>query len=238
MRPYKNLTIICGTLSILSFLGCLVLHYWFDCAEADFWVNVCLAIFGSALLSALAALVPYFHEKRTTLEGFMYQCRQILHTLNKYQITMPLEEKMKFFLDYHDLDKSAWDAAFGNMDFFFERITGHRKYIFQKIYTPIVQFNEAVNQHVWHFRWYFDGSGKNAPVMEMFVGQLECHLIYQDEQSIPTDYDKFGHPTAFREVTSVESKLVHEVSQELNGKYYDLMYGKRKTSKRKHTKQK
>lgn len=69
-----------------------------------------------------------------------------------------------------------------NMDFFAEKITGNRKYIYEKIYLPILKFNQAVNNHVWHFRWYFDGSGKNEPVMEMFVEQLEQHLLYRNEK--------------------------------------------------------
>ena len=141
---------------------------------------------------------------------------------------MSLEEKMKFYLDYHDLDKSVWDADYGNMDFFAEKITGNRKYIYEKIYLPILRFNQAVNNHVWHFRWYFDGSGKNEPIMEMFVEQLEQHLLYRNEKSIPTDYDETGKPIAFCEVAMLESKLVREISQELDGKYYRIMYGKRR----------
>ncbi len=107
MRPYKRLTVICGIISFLSLTLCLFLRYFVICEEADFWINVCLAVFGSALLSALTSLVTYFHEKRSTLEGFMYHCKYLLHTLNKYQDSMSLEEKMKFYLDYHDIDKSA-----------------------------------------------------------------------------------------------------------------------------------
>ena len=134
---------------------------------------------------------------------------------------------MKFYLDYYDLDKSDWNADLGNMDFFTEKITGNRKYIYEKIYLPILRFNQAVSDHIWHFRWYFDGSGKNKPVMEMFVEQLELHLLYRDKKSIPTDYDETGKPIAFCEVTSLESKLVREISKELNDKYYRIMYGKR-----------
>ncbi len=133
--------------------------------------------FGSALLSALTSLITYFHEQRSTLDGFMYHCKYILHALNKYQDSMSLEEKMKFYLEYHDLDKSMWDADYGNMDFFAEKITGNRKYIYEK--------------------------------------------------SIPTDYDETGRPIAFCEVAMLESKLVREISQELDGKYYRIMYGKR-----------
>ena len=35
-------------------------------------------------------------------------------------------------------------------------------------------------------------------------------------------------PVAFCEMVSIESKLVHEVLTELNGKYFDIMYGKSK----------
>lgn len=227
MRPYKRLTLICGIISFFSFVICLFLYYFVG-NEEDFWINVCLAVFGSALLSALTSLVTYFHEKRSILENFVYHYKNLLHVLNKYQDSMSLEEKMKFYLDYHDIDKSAWDADYGNMDFFAEKITGKRKYIYERIYLPILSFNQAVDEHVWHFRWYFDGSGKNESVMVMFVEQLEQHLLYRDEKSIPTDYDEAGKPIAFCEITSLESKLVREISQELDGKYYSIMYGKQR----------
>lgn len=235
MKPYKRLTIICGVISLLSFAICLFLHYLFACSEADFWVNVCLAIFGSSLLTLLSSLISYFHEKRITLESFMYHCKQLLQVLNKYQDSMSLSEKIKFFLDYHDIDKSAWDAAYGNMDFLLERITGNRNYIYENLYRPILLFNQAVGQHVWHFRWYFDGSGKNDTAMEIFVAQLEHHLLYRSEQNIPKDYDKSGKVLSFIEMTSTESKLVSEILHELNGKYFDIMYGKKKSHSRKTT---
>ena len=72
MRPYKKLTIVCAIISLFSLALCLVLHYWMACEEAEFWINVCLALFGSAILTMLNSLVFYFHEKRTTLENFMY----------------------------------------------------------------------------------------------------------------------------------------------------------------------
>ncbi len=234
MRPYKKLTLVCGIISLISLGICLCLHYCFNCDEANFWVNVCLAVFGSALLTSLTSLVTYFHERRTTLENFMYHCQQLLHSLNKYQDSMSLEEKMKFFLDYHDIDKSAWDSDYGNMDFFLDRFTGARNYIYKKIYLPILQFNQAVNKHAWHFRWYFDGSGKNVPAMEIFVAQLERYLLYRDEHSVPTEYDDAGNPISFCEVTSLESKLVREIAQELNGKYFDIMYGKKGTQEQEH----
>lgn len=54
MRPYKKLTIVCAIISLFSLALCLVLHYWVACEEAEFWINVCLALFGSAILTMLS----------------------------------------------------------------------------------------------------------------------------------------------------------------------------------------
>lgn len=37
-----------------------------------------------------------------------------------------------------------------------------------------------------------------------------------------------GKPIAFCEVAMLESELVREISQELDGKYYRIMYGERR----------
>lgn len=226
MRLYKKLTYFSGVVSAISFVVCLFLHYNFSCNESEFWVNVCLALFGSALLTTLSSIVSYFQERRSTLEGFSYHCKQILHILNKYQESMSLEEKMRFYLDYHDFDKTSFDVDYGNIDFFLERVTKDREYIYQKIYLPILNFNKAVNRHVWHFRWYFDGSGKNISVMEIFVNQLEHYLIYQEESELPaTDVQ---HGNTLEEMISTESRLVSEISNQLNTRYYDILYLKKK----------
>ena len=84
MRVYKKLTLITTLLAGFAFAMAIIIHYCFSCAEADFWVNVCLGIFGSAILTALTSVVSYHHEKRKTLEGFVYHTRQIISHLNKY----------------------------------------------------------------------------------------------------------------------------------------------------------
>ncbi len=64
MKPYKRLTIICSSISLFSFIACLCLHYLIVCDDTDFWVNVCLAIFGSSLLTV--------HEILQELNGKYY----------------------------------------------------------------------------------------------------------------------------------------------------------------------
>ena len=130
MRAYKRMAKFSILIAIISLLIAIFLNFCFVIDKTGFWTNVCLGVFGSATLTILTSVVSYFHEKRQTLENFVYHTRQILSYLNKYQESMSLEQKLKFYLDYHDLDKSAWDMDIGNMDFFFENKTHDFQYIY------------------------------------------------------------------------------------------------------------
>lgn len=231
MRVYKKMTIISALIAIVAFFGAVFMHYCFPCDETEFWINVCLGIFGSAVLTGLTSVVSYNHEKIKTLENFLYHTRQLLSVANKYQEHMTLEEKIRFFLEYSEFDKIAWDADFGNIDFFFERITKSREYIYCSIYKPILDFNHAVANHVWHFRWHLDGSGKNDAVMQTFVSELQDYLLKIDEQSLPTEHDENGTATSFCRYISTCPKLVLDVRKELAGRYYEVLYG-RKTARK------
>ena len=123
------------------------------------------------------------------------------------------------------------DADFGNIDFFFERITKHREYIYYSIYTPILDFNNAVANHMWHFRWHLDGSGKNDTVMLSFVTELQDYLLERTGKSLPTEFDETGKAISFCYYTATQPKLVHDIRKELNGYYYEIMYGKRTARK-------
>lgn len=165
MKVYKKMTVISAIITVSSLTAAMIMHYLFPCSETDFWINVCLGIFGSAFLTILTSIMSYNHEKVKTLENFLYHTRQILSVANKYQEHMTLEQKIHFFIEYSEFDKIAWDADFGNMSFFFEKTTHNQKYIYDNIYKPILDFNHAVANHVWHFRWHLDGSGKNDAVI-------------------------------------------------------------------------
>lgn len=231
MRAYKKMTIIATLIAIIALLVAIVLHYCCPCYETEFWINVCLGLFGSAALTVLTSVVSYWHERIKTLENFLYHTRQLLSAANKYQEHMTLEQKIQFFLEYSEFDKIAWDADFGNIDFFFERITKDREYIYYSIYKPILDFNNAVANHVWHFRRHLDGSGKNDAVMQNFVSELQDYLLKIDEQDIPTEYDENGNATSFLPHKSTCPKLVLDVKKELRGRYYEILYGKKQAAK-------
>ena len=229
MRVYKNLTLITGAVSTVSLIISILLNYL--CPNSDFWINVSLAIFGSALLTALTALITYFYEKRKTLEGFMYGTLRIIGFINKYEVDFSLDKKVQFFIDYYDLEKDTWDAYFGDMDFFLEKITGNREYIYANIYSPIRAFGNAVAEHIWHFRWHLNGTGKNDTVMKLFVEELEDYLIEKRETKVPTAYDENNNPTSFTTFSEVSSKMVKSLYKELYGRYYTIMYGKHQANK-------
>lgn len=226
MRIYKKLTIFTIIIAVIALSIAILLHYLIPCVETEFWINVLVGIFGSAVLTTLTSIVSYHYERRKILEGFVYHTRQILSYLNKYQENMPLEQKLQFFLDYDDLDKSAWDMDFGDMDFFFEKVCGNRKYIYNCIYKPILDFNAAVANHIWHFRWHLDGCGKNERVMLSFLAELQDYLIGKTECDVPSEYDEDGNVSAFYHYSTVQPKLVLHIQEEINGRYYDIMYGK------------
>lgn len=223
MRNYVISARITGALTCISFAVLMIIHYRFQGTEADFWCNVCLAVFGSSLLTLITSCIGYATEKRHTLEGFSYSTRSLLHVINKYDFNWDLEKKIDFFLDYTDVDKSVWDAHYGAMYFMFDPDMEKRKYIYQKIYKPILDFNLRVADHAWHFTLHKDGSGKNDVVMANFVREIE--VLFMEEKS-----SKFTLGDGIeRQVSSVYNKLVRTISEELNGKYYNIMYGKKQT---------
>ncbi len=228
MRAYKKITILTGFTTIIVLVCSVILHYWFiENSEINFWLNVFLAVFGSALLTTLTSWVTYFYEKRQMMEGFAYSTRRILRSINHYQRSFSLEDKIKFFLAYSDESKDDWDMQMGNMDFFFEKIHHNRKYIYENIYMPILTFNQAVGKHIWHFRWYMDGTGKNEAVMEGFIKELEDMLIEEEEKNFPVEFSEDGIPIRYGQFITTKPKLVKNIQEELNGKYFECMYGKK-----------
>lgn len=229
MRIYKKMIQISFVITVGAFLGAIILHYCCPCYETEFWINVCLGLFGSAALTVLTSIVSYWYERVKTLENFSYHTRQFLSIVNKYQESMTLEQKLQFFLDYYEFDKIAWDSDMGNIDFFFEPITKDREYIYYNIYKPILDFNNAVAKHVWHFRWHLDGSGKNDVVMQKFVLELEDYILRIEEKKIPTEYDENGNILSYSSCKVVQSKLVCDIDNELAGRYLGIMCGKKST---------
>lgn len=231
MKVYKISTYITLSLTILSALAALITHYRFNSREGDFWSNVALAIFGSAFLTLITSLVGYFVERRKILEDFFCRTRIILKQLNKYQVDWPVEKKIDFFLSYAENDMIAWDSELRNMDFLFDKKRNKFHYVYYKIYKPIMDVNRSVNEHILNFQLHKDKSGKNDEKMRIYIEEIECLFINKVDCQVPKEIDKDGEPIDFMMASSWGNELVEKVFAELNGKYYELMYGKRKIKK-------
>lgn len=223
MKNYVISARITAALTIISLAVTLIIHYGFHGTEADFWCNVWLAVFGSGLLTFITSCVGYTTEKRRTLESFSYSTHSLLHVINKYDLNWNLEKKIDFFLDYADIDKSLWDAYLGAIYFMCDPGRKKSKYIYQNIYKPILDLNRKVGSHEAHFIWHKDGSGKNNVVMTDFVTKIEALFMEKAVSKHTLDDGKEF------QTTSVQNKLVYTTLQELNGRYYDIMYGKKQS---------
>ncbi len=224
MKYYVMSTRITAALTCLSFIFILIAHYGFNGADAEFWCNVCLAVFGSGLLTFITSCIGYFTEKRRTLEGFFYSTQTLLHIINKYDLNWNLERKIDFFLDYSDVDKSVWDAQLGSIYFMLDPDREKFNYIYQEIYKPVLDLNQEIASHETNFKWHRNGSGKNDTVMADCVGKIEALLMENTTKKLTTND---GQEI---QITHIQNKLVHTTLKELNGRFYDIMYGKKKES--------
>ena len=221
MRNNVKLTRITALLTVISLVITIVIHYGFEGREADFWCNVSLAIFGSGLLTCITACIGYVTEKKRTLESFLYKTTALVRLINKYEFNWDLEKKIDFFLDYFDVDKFEWDAHMGQICFLCDVNREKYKYIHKKIYMPILELNQKVAEHALHFRWHKDGSGTNAPMMEKFIAEIEEKI---KKECIGNHTGEEGEVLQSK---LVRNKLVFAVGQELHGRYFELMYGRK-----------
>ena len=223
MQTYRNATVITALLTLLSLIGAIAFNSML-CID-PFWSNLLLGVFGSGLLTFITSVVGYRVERKKTFEGFSYATKQILKCVNKYQSSWLLEEKIDFFLMLHDMNWSDWDRYFGDFCFLFDFGHKNRTYIFQKIYHPLQEIDYKINYHTWHFRWYKDGSGRNAKVVEKFVQEIE-DLIIETKDIQVNEGEKLSETTTGFPIVETRNKVAMEILEELNGEYYRLMSGK------------
>lgn len=227
MRLNKKLTVILAVITIVSFASAMLLEYSPIRDEVEFWVNVLLGIFSGAFLTVITSIISYQNDKRKTLENFYCHTKQLLSFLDKYQENMSIEQKLHFYLDYFDFDQDAWNSDFGEIDFFFDFDNRNKAYIYDSIYKPLLDFNDAIANHVWHFRWYLDGTGKNETVIKLFLDELQLYLLEKGVKEFPKEYDTNGNTISTCKMVFTTPKLTRKIRNELSGHYYEIMYGRK-----------
>lgn len=219
MRNYAISIYITAPLTIIALIVATLLHYCATGANAGFWCNVCLGIFGSGLLTVLVSCVGYASEKKKTMEGFYYDTLDILRFLSRYDVNWNRDRKIDFFICYCDMNLDSWDMYFGDMLFLFDFSKKKRKYVFEKIYSPIIKFKKAVGNKSFHLRLYKDGDSNNTAVIDKMLGEIESLLITKDKSVVESEGRQIT-------MTHVKSLLTNPVLEELYDGYYNLMYRK------------
>lgn len=215
MTVYKKGIIVSIVLCVMSFVGARVLS---NSCDGNFWCNILLGIFGSSFLTFVTSLIGYKHERIMVLEEFYTETLKLINRFNKYQTDFSLNQKIDFYLDLEDYDTTDWDFSVGKMDFFNK---DNWKYIYGEIYKPLLDTYNKACSHSWHFRMHKNGTGTNEAVMQTFIDEIEPCFIEKKTHTLQTE-DGDIHPT------SIKNKIVDDMLKELDGKYYELMYGKKK----------
>jgi hypothetical protein len=224
MSIYKRGIIITATFAVVSIVCSIVLNY---CMNEKFWCNVFIGVFGSSLLTLITSFIGYFVERKKCMEGFYTATLRILNQYNRYQKDLSVDAKIEFFLTMVDYDNTSWNMYIGEMDFFNNE---NKKYIYKKIYTPLKEVDVAISKHAWQFRMHRNGTGRNENVMKKFIEEIEGYILDVKKNYLATD-DSEGIVTK-----TIKNKIVDAILQELDGHYYEIMYG-RKIKKQKETKE-
>lgn len=219
MSIYKRGFIITTVISIISLVIAIGLNY---VLEENFWCNVCLGVFGSSILSTITSFVGYFVERKNVTVGFYIETVKVVQEINKYQSDLSLDDKIDFFLSLSEYDTTALDMYYGQMDFFQNR---YRKNVYERIYHPVLTVLKKASSYAWHFRMHKNGTGRNEVVMQKFVDEIETVIFEKIQHRCEVDENQEYV------VTEMKNKIIEDILDELNGWYYEMMYGRKKARK-------
>lgn len=71
------------------------------------------------------------------------------------------------------------------------------------------------------FEMHVNGTGVNNAVMEDFISEIEPAIIREEEYVVGNGDNEYV-------TKNVHNHIVKMIDAELNGKYYEIMYGKKK----------
>ena len=217
MRNSK-IAIICS--SILSIIA-LIISILLNACDKEFASNVFSGIFASSLLTLMISIINYITERRRVLEAFYISARKAVGNINKFENDGDLEQSIDTLLLMNQFDYTSFDVSYGEMCFFFKNKSTH-KYIYQKIYKPIMDLSDKINEKCWHFGIYRKAKNGNKQVMRILIDELDS-IIMTHNTKIFTQEDGSQIKPVY-----TENRFVKELEKELIGRYYDIMYMKKR----------
>ena len=213
MRQNKVTILITGPLTI----GALIVAWIMDYCSFEFWCNVFLGVFGSGLLTFMVSLINYITERRKTLEAFWSYGHKAIKNLNRYSADDDLDTAIDAFLQMQNYDYQPFDDAYGEICFFFHN-KKLRKEIYERIYYPIMEVREILREKCFHFKLYKKASNGNRRVMADFVAEIDKLLIERKKYTYSQENEKTNS------CSYTNTYKVHNLLEEFNGFYYQIMY--------------
>lgn len=151
-------------ISAVSLIGTILFH---NKEQMLLIYNILLALFGSAVLGFIMSLTEYFAVKRKAMELFYEEAINAIIVIGKanYYFDDDDSNKVEKLIDcYVELDNKNWNNlknAYGNLDFIFVN-RSLRKWTYESVYSPIMDFKKSIRVPAWHFQMYKSGEGNIA----------------------------------------------------------------------------
>lgn len=206
--------------TIMFFLCLMTIAIAFILHNHDvvFWANIFIGITSSSVLALIISLISYHIEKRRALEEFFVNALKAVSNIKQYEKSRDPLVTMDLILKMNDFDYSALDIAYGNIDFMFANNT-YRKYIYEMIYSKILDIKNLIREKSFHFREYKKVDNGNLAVMMAFINEIDTRIMERREEFVDISDSKCAVGYNF-------NKFAEEIEGELNGKYYKIMYGR------------
>lgn len=236
MRIYKNSIIVTAIISIASFSTSFLLKFNFMGKEAEFWYDISMGVFSGAILTLITSIIGYRVERRRSLEGFWLYIQKILKHLSNYESTMTVNQKIDFFIDLYNQDRIELDTYLGDIHFLFDWEQKTFLYIYNSIYYPIERIYNLVALYYGDLKAYKNGFNINDGDIQSYVSKIESLIIEKTIYKVPSEIDETGRVISESICSKEHNKIVDSIADELNSRYYIIMYGKR-TYKKENSKQ-
>ena len=231
MTANKRIVFWVGLLAVITLLISIPLHY----KGQEYWCNVFLAAFGSALLASATAFISYFSERKFVVEQFYLETSKFADFLSAYFYANSLDEKRIYMcrLARYNLDELG--NRYAEMDFFINNNDCHSQ-IFEKIYKPIIDLRAVAKNELMHFE--YPPAGYNNENDKDFGDEgykqfMQYLNLVERAMGVVLENPCRGTPQTFK---TPSMNMSDKLYLELNGFYLDLMYGERKAAKIRRTK--
>lgn len=195
----------------------LVISIIFQYKSLEYVSNLFAGIFASGLLALLIAIINYCTERKRTLKKFYFYGMKAATNFNHFESDGDLERSIDSVLAMNEFDYLELDNAFGDIHFiFYNKKT--RKYIYKSIYELIVKMRKLISCKCFHFKEYRKAANGNSKVMQGFIAQIDAAFIHRTEKKI------IHEDGTITDMLSYHNQLVKMLREELNGRFYKIMY--------------